>query len=141
MSISDQEKEYDKRIGAMVRDMRLAAGMSQNALADVLRISHQQLSKHEQGANRIGSGRLKIIAEALCVPVSTFFETADIIKGKNLEHVEKCRKEAEDIFGQFMAMEAKERLSNGNADHSDGYAQIREKLKNLANTFTGIQGE
>ena len=45
--------------------------MSQTALADAIGITFQQVQKYEKGANRVGSGRLVRIADALDVPVMT----------------------------------------------------------------------
>jgi transcriptional regulator with XRE-family HTH domain len=48
--------------------------MSQPNLAAALGISYQQLSKYEQGSNRISAGRLYLLSEVLDVPIMFFFE-------------------------------------------------------------------
>jgi transcriptional regulator with XRE-family HTH domain len=65
----------DTDIGKRVREQRLAKGMSQMQLAKHLGITFQQIQKYENGMNRIGSGRLQRIAEALDVPVAHFFNS------------------------------------------------------------------
>jgi transcriptional regulator with XRE-family HTH domain len=45
-------------------------GMSQQKLADNLGVSFQQLQKYERGENRIGAGRLLVVATALGVPIT-----------------------------------------------------------------------
>jgi transcriptional regulator with XRE-family HTH domain len=65
----------DTDIGKRVREQRLAKGMSQMQLAKYLGITFQQIQKYENGMNRIGSGRLQRIAEALDVPVAHFFKS------------------------------------------------------------------
>jgi transcriptional regulator with XRE-family HTH domain len=65
----------DTDIGKCVREQRLAKGMSQMQLAKHLGVTFQQIQKYENGMNRIGSGRLQRIAEALNVPVAHFFKS------------------------------------------------------------------
>ena len=64
----------DAHVGLRIRMARLAAGMSQETLADGLRLTFQQVQKYEKGLNRVGAGRLTDIARILGVPVSYFFE-------------------------------------------------------------------
>ena len=74
-----KENRYAKRrataedvaIGVKLRALRLDCGLSQTQLADHIGITFQQLQKYEKGANRVGSGRLVRIANALDVPVMT----------------------------------------------------------------------
>ena len=63
----------DIQVGKLIRGRRLALGISQTALADELDVSFQQVQKYEQGSNRVGSGRLAKIADALGVEPSFFF--------------------------------------------------------------------
>jgi transcriptional regulator with XRE-family HTH domain len=63
----------DIEVGHRIRVERLSRGMSQTVLADQLGVTFQQVQKYEKGVNRVGAGRLTKIAEALGVPVSTFF--------------------------------------------------------------------
>jgi transcriptional regulator with XRE-family HTH domain len=64
----------DRHVGSRVRMHRLMAGMSQDALADQIGITFQQVQKYEKGKNRISASRLQQIAAILNVPVHTFFE-------------------------------------------------------------------
>jgi transcriptional regulator with XRE-family HTH domain len=66
----------DSDIGKRVKEQRLEKGMSQMQLANHLGVTFQQIQKYENGMNRIGSGRLQRIAEALNVPVAHFFKSA-----------------------------------------------------------------
>jgi len=45
-------------------------GMSQQKLAGSLGVTFQQLQKYERGENRIGAGRLLMVATALGVPIT-----------------------------------------------------------------------
>ena len=48
--------------------------MSQPNLAAALGIPYQQLSKYEEGKNRIGASRLYQLSQVLDVPITFFFE-------------------------------------------------------------------
>ena len=61
----------DGIVGRNIRVHRLARKMSQTGLADAIGITFQQVQKYEKGVNRVGSGRLVRIANALNVPVMT----------------------------------------------------------------------
>jgi transcriptional regulator with XRE-family HTH domain len=67
-------KDHRKRIGELIRKCRLAARMSQMALAGKIGISYQQLQKYEKGINNISLNRLQQICESLKVPLSDFLE-------------------------------------------------------------------
>ena len=64
----------DKDIGARIRLHRTLAGMSQEALGDILGLTFQQVQKYEKGINRIAAARLQNVADAFGIPVTTFFE-------------------------------------------------------------------
>jgi len=66
----------DKHVGRRVRLRRNALDMSQEALAEKLGITFQQLQKYEGGTNRISAGRLYELAVALETTILHFFEGA-----------------------------------------------------------------
>src|SRR5262249_25178357 len=66
----------DRHVGSRIRMRRKMLGMSQEKLGDGLGITFQQVQKYENGANRIGAGRLQHISHILQVPVPFFFEGA-----------------------------------------------------------------
>jgi transcriptional regulator with XRE-family HTH domain len=66
----------DVEVGQRVRAFRVQKGLSQQKLADQLGITFQQVQKYENGADRIGAGRLQAIAAALGVPIYDFFTLA-----------------------------------------------------------------
>jgi len=47
--------------------------MNQQALADALDLTFQQVQKYEHGANRVSASRLAAMAKILAVPISYFF--------------------------------------------------------------------
>jgi len=61
----------DAIVGRNIRVHRLARKMSQTGLGKAIGITFQQVQKYEKGVNRVGSGRLVRIADALGVPVLT----------------------------------------------------------------------
>lgn len=63
----------DVHVGARVRTRRLLIGMNQEALAQALGLTFQQVQKYEGGANRVSASRLSQIAEILGVPIAYFF--------------------------------------------------------------------
>jgi len=64
----------DKYVGSRVRMRRLVVEMSQVKLGTLLGITFQQVQKYEKGTNRVGAGRLHLIASELKVPVTYFFQ-------------------------------------------------------------------
>lgn len=68
--------EIDRQVGANVRALRNARGMTLAELGTELGISHQHLQKYETSANRISAGMLLLIAQALRVPVVTLYGPA-----------------------------------------------------------------
>src|SRR5262245_38750047 len=64
----------DVHVGNRLRMRRLMLGMSQEAVAEALGLSFQQVQKYEKGMNRISSSRLQRAADFLGVEISFFFE-------------------------------------------------------------------
>src|SRR5215207_9178277 len=60
-------------IGRLVRAQRQQLRLSQSDLAERIGVTFQQVQKYENGKNRISTGRLTRIAEALDVPPTFFF--------------------------------------------------------------------
>jgi transcriptional regulator with XRE-family HTH domain len=74
----------DIELGESIRAHRLIAGMSQTELAGRLGVSFQQVQKYEKGANRVGAGRLPLIAEIFGIQIGTLFEVnANTSAGEN----------------------------------------------------------
>jgi len=69
-------QQTDVVVGHNIRFWRLERKMSQTDLANLLGLTFQQIQKYENGANRVGASRLMQIAEALEVPIHSFFEGA-----------------------------------------------------------------
>ncbi len=65
---------FKKNIGETIKKYRIAARMSQMALAEKIGISYQQLQKYEKGINNISVYRLRQISEALRIQISSLIE-------------------------------------------------------------------
>src|SRR5690242_3241848 len=57
-----------------MRERRLALGLSQQQVAELIGITFQQVYKHERGLNRVSVGQLYAIARALGVEPGYFYE-------------------------------------------------------------------
>jgi len=66
----------DITVGARITSQRLSNGMTQSDLATAIGVSFQQVQKYERGSNRVSASRLWLIAEALNVPMTYFFDGA-----------------------------------------------------------------
>ncbi|MBA9071699.1 transcriptional regulator with XRE-family HTH domain [Methylobacterium sp. RAS18] len=72
-----QATKEDVIVGLRIRTLRRSRGLSQTALGIAIGVSFQQIQKYENGANRVGAGRLSDIARVLGASVSTFFEEGE----------------------------------------------------------------
>ena len=66
--------EAEIAIGARLRALRVAAGMSQSTLGEVIGVSFQQIQKYEKGKDRISASTLQVLAAALGVHPGSFFD-------------------------------------------------------------------
>ena len=67
-------QDIDRHVGAMLRTRRIALGLTQQQLAELIGTTYQQAHKYERGLNRISAGRLHALARALGVEPGYFFE-------------------------------------------------------------------
>ena len=63
----------NKAIGERVKFRRQDIGMSQERLAEILDVSYQQIQRYESGRNRLSVETIQVIAHALGVPITFFF--------------------------------------------------------------------
>jgi len=64
----------DRHVGLHIRMRRKALGISQERLAESLKLTFQQVQKYERGANRVSASKLWEIARALRTNVAYFYE-------------------------------------------------------------------
>jgi transcriptional regulator with XRE-family HTH domain len=80
MARTGEKDEVDAYVGARIGLRRSALGISQNALAQQLGVSFQQVQKYETGQNRISASRLHRVATALATSVDTFFPPVETVR-------------------------------------------------------------
>ncbi|WP_031230837.1 helix-turn-helix domain-containing protein [Asticcacaulis sp. YBE204] len=72
-----QPNPIDVYVGERIRMRRKFLGLSQEALANSLGLTFQQVQKYERGSNRISASKLYQTARTLQAPISYFFEGVD----------------------------------------------------------------
>ena len=72
--LRDGPHPIDVHVGQRLRMRRTLLGMSQEAVAEALGLTFQQLQKYEKGSNRISASRLYELSQILDVPQAFFFE-------------------------------------------------------------------
>ena len=72
---------FDVEIGRRVRLRRTLVGKSLPDIAAEVGITWQQVQKYEKGADRISCSMLVVMAKALMVNPSYFFETIEEVSG------------------------------------------------------------
>jgi transcriptional regulator with XRE-family HTH domain len=65
----------DSLVGARIRLLRKRRKMSQAELGKAIGVTFQQIQKYENGKNRIGAGRLHLVATSLNVPIAELFDS------------------------------------------------------------------
>lgn len=70
----DTPNPVDVHVGSRIRLRRKTLEISQEALAEHLQLTFQQVQKYERGANRVSASKLYDIAAALRTPIAWFFE-------------------------------------------------------------------
>ena len=68
------EVNFNKHLGAKLKQRRLALGLTQTKVAKAINVTFQQIQKYEKGTNGVSSIRLLQLANNLKVPVNYFFE-------------------------------------------------------------------
>ena len=68
----------DRHIGDRLKQLRQQEGISAAALAEAIDSTQQQISRYENGQNKLGAAQLYRIALSLDVPVSWFFKGIDL---------------------------------------------------------------
>lgn len=69
--------DFNKYIGARIRKKRKAMGLSLQQLAEVLKLSTQQVQKYESGASKVSADRLALISHIFSEPIDFFYRDID----------------------------------------------------------------
>lgn len=72
-----QPEPVDVHVGMAIRRRRKSLGMSQEALAETMGVTPQQVQKYETAGSRISASKLFQASLALRVPVAYFFADLD----------------------------------------------------------------
>jgi transcriptional regulator with XRE-family HTH domain len=97
-------KEYivsNCEIGVAIKRRRHELAMSQEALANLLEVSFQQVQRYENGTDRLNVERLQALAHALEVPIGYFFAPENI--GNDLQETD-----SRELLAHFRKIRAKE---------------------------------
>lgn len=76
--------QVDLHVGKRLRARRQELKLSQEALAEELGITFQQVQKYERGSNRISAGRLFQLARCLRTTIPYFYDGAEGTKAKGV---------------------------------------------------------
>ena len=115
-----------KNIGERIKKYRVAANISQMALAEKIGISYQQLQKYEKGINNISAYRLQQISEALKIPISNFLENQEIEKVSEEIGEYGLRKEEKKLLDLFRRIDNKD-IRRGLLLELKGIVEITKK--------------
>lgn len=63
-----------KEIGEKLKEFRKLRGLTQEQLAEMVEVTFQQIQKYENGNTRLNTDKIQLVAQALNVPVSAFFD-------------------------------------------------------------------
>ena len=66
--------KVDTHVGRKIYELRIAFGMTRDAIAQKIGVTHQQFAKYENGSNRLSIGRLILLAGIFGKPPSYFYE-------------------------------------------------------------------
>lgn len=120
----------DIHVGRRLRMRRKDLGYSQQALADALGLTFQQVQKYEGGSNRISASKLHAAAMFLKTPVAFFFEGLD-----DPENADNTAADLANEMADFWSLP-------GGPDFARAYAAIdsismRKHLVDLARAIAG----
>jgi transcriptional regulator with XRE-family HTH domain len=104
---SRKSSHVDARVGARIRQRRLALGLTLQELGSRVGVSFQQLQKYEAGDSRMPVSRLHDIARILTVPITWFFVPEIGTTGPSAEapHETSLRQETDRLVSLYSAID------------------------------------
>ncbi|WP_051908395.1 helix-turn-helix domain-containing protein [Candidatus Odyssella acanthamoebae] len=96
---------HDLYIAKKLRERRLALGLSQQRLAQLLGVSANQLHKYEKNIDRVPASRLLELRHFLQVPLNFFYEDREDFSPQGKEVQMICVKEKEKITIRLLVEE------------------------------------
>lgn len=127
----DGPNPIDIHVGQKLRLRRTMLGLSQEALAETIGITFQQLQKYERGANRISASRLYNLSCVMKVPVTYFFDT--LPSNGDQDQTEEMNTDMPDVSNR-------ETLELVRAYRSIPLETIRKKAFDLVKSLSKIDG-
>ncbi|WAJ31524.1 helix-turn-helix domain-containing protein [Antarcticirhabdus aurantiaca] len=104
--------DADQAIGCIIQRRREVAGLSASALGRALGLTYQQVRKYETGQNRVSTGALLRIAEALgCTAVEIVAEVEHALRPAIAIEISEAQDRANDLVRQIAALPADSRRS------------------------------
>jgi|SRR5919108_1711007 transcriptional regulator with XRE-family HTH domain len=104
---SRKSSHVDARVGARIRQRRVALRLTLQELASGVGVSFQQLQKYEAGDSRIPVSRLQQIAQVLDMPITWFFVPEIAATGTSAEAPQEAslRQETDRLVSLFSAID------------------------------------
>jgi transcriptional regulator with XRE-family HTH domain len=99
-----EEKELDRMIGHKLLYAREKYGLTRDEVSEALGISHQQLSKYENGHNRICVSKIIMLCNKFKISLDVFLH--DMIHFVNLLKVDGQNKEVEKLIHNYLAIKS-----------------------------------
>jgi len=89
-----------KEIGEKIKKRRRELKLSQEELAELLDVTYQQIQRYENGTNKLNVENIQMVAEALSVPLSFFFDsyTSLLITEEKSPHLSSKEKNLLKLF-------------------------------------------
>jgi transcriptional regulator with XRE-family HTH domain len=128
-----QDQFVDLHVGQRIRLRRKSIKVSQEALAEILGITYQQVQKYERATNRVSASKLLAIGRALDVPVGFFFE--------GLEQLTAGRAPVEELSVTQRLLSEKGGLELARAFLRITNDKVRRHLVSLAESLSEPHGE
>lgn len=98
--------DADRFVGQKLRQGRRELGLTQEALANLLGITFQQVQKYETGRSRMSAGRLRDAAISLQKPITFFYEPFEDLVSTDSEagtqlHLRDLRRDARKLLDEI----------------------------------------
>lgn len=126
-----QINPIDIHVGSRVRDRRVRLAMSQGKLGEYLGLTFQQIQKYEKGGNRIGAGRLLLVARVLGVEIAYFYE--GIEPGLSGAEPRSAEEQSARLVTEFVSSSDGAHLIRAFTKITD--AKIRKRVVNLVKSL------
>ncbi|MEW6675372.1 MAG: helix-turn-helix transcriptional regulator [Nitrospirota bacterium] len=97
-----------EEIGNLIRRARKTSNMSQMELAEKVGVSYQQIQKYEKGLSEITISRLSQIADALGIPVNSFFADEKMMVSESAVDYGRLSDEEETLIQLYRKIRSKE---------------------------------